>query len=943
MLLVGREGELNLLQELRKRSEGGAGSIAIVTGAVASGKTSLLYAFAEMSASEGAIFLGATGSRAERNLPLGVLRQLVENAALVPGCGEWASARLAEMVPFTQEIDINAAGMGASAARLVHDSCTGLLELSNKQPVLIGIDDVQDVDVASMQWLLYLARRVRSSRVMVALNELSNVQPTHAAFRAELLRQPNCQPIHLAPLTKQGVCQVLTQSIGLPAARQLTPEIHRISGGNPMLVRALLDDQHSAGRSNGEAKVVVGDSYGEAVVSCLYRNEPETPVVALAIAVLDDWATPATITHLTGHEVQLVNRIAASLTDAGILVDGRIRHPMARHAVLRNVVVEDPAELYGRAAKSLYEEGAPPRVVARCLLDGQTTDPWGIETLRQAGELALAGAEPVAATEYLKRALELCTDAGERAAILPRLVEAEWRANPATTLRYLPELLQLSERGLLAGRQTIIPIDLLIWHGRAEEALEAVTRLIDSKPESPELAAEASAARLWLSSWYPQFLSEEPETVGQTKGIAVGSSLRLQATRLLATVLRRKTGAKAISADRILQRHDLDEYSMGPKSAALHALLYAGKPAEVAARCDALLGEARLRHEPTWQAILSGIRAEAAVRQGHLGDAMKYARRALEAFPLEGWGVAVGGPTAALVLALTGLGRYDEAAEVLRQPLPATAFKTPSGLRYLHARGHHHLATGQPQAALADFQMCGELMTSWGLDLPELAPWHADVAQAQLALGHPMQAQRTIEEQLGRLSPQDHQLKGHYLRVLAGTGDPRTRTRLLREAVDLLQRSGNRLELARSLADLSRAHQVLGEATRARVIGRRAYLLAEECEAEPLARSLTPGTARGKAGTAADVESQARPEKDSDSPLSDAEERVARLAARGHTNREIARNLHITVSTVEQHLTRVYRKLQVKSREGLSEKVELGLVDASCPQVTQLLPSISCS
>jgi DNA-binding CsgD family transcriptional regulator len=48
--------------------------------------------------------------------------------------------------------------------------------------------------------------------------------------------------------------------------------------------------------------------------------------------------------------------------------------------------------------------------------------------------------------------------------------------------------------------------------------------------------------------------------------------------------------------------------------------------------------------------------------------------------------------------------------------------------------------------------------------------------------------------------------------------------------------------------------------------------------------------------------------------LSDAERRVAELAAHGLTNREIARKLYITVSTVEQHLTRVYRKLGVRRR-----------------------------
>jgi DNA-binding CsgD family transcriptional regulator len=56
--------------------------------------------------------------------------------------------------------------------------------------------------------------------------------------------------------------------------------------------------------------------------------------------------------------------------------------------------------------------------------------------------------------------------------------------------------------------------------------------------------------------------------------------------------------------------------------------------------------------------------------------------------------------------------------------------------------------------------------------------------------------------------------------------------------------------------------------------------------------------------------------------LSDAERRVATLAAMGHTNREIARKLYVTVSTVEQHLTRVYRKLNVHRRSDLPLRLQ---------------------
>lgn len=56
---------------------------------------------------------------------------------------------------------------------------------------------------------------------------------------------------------------------------------------------------------------------------------------------------------------------------------------------------------------------------------------------------------------------------------------------------------------------------------------------------------------------------------------------------------------------------------------------------------------------------------------------------------------------------------------------------------------------------------------------------------------------------------------------------------------------------------------------------------------------------------------------------------MALLAARGHTNREIATKLYVTVSTVEQHLTRIYRKLKVKRRRDLPAR----LSDLSLPGI----------
>jgi predicted ATPase len=64
------------LNHLLTSSEQGTGHLALVSGPISSGKTELLHTFAENAVSNGALFLSATGSQMEQNIPLGVVTQL---------------------------------------------------------------------------------------------------------------------------------------------------------------------------------------------------------------------------------------------------------------------------------------------------------------------------------------------------------------------------------------------------------------------------------------------------------------------------------------------------------------------------------------------------------------------------------------------------------------------------------------------------------------------------------------------------------------------------------------------------------------------------------------------------------------------------------------------------------------------------------------------------
>ena len=70
------------------------------------------------------------------------------------------------------------------------------------------------------------------------------------------------------------------------------------------------------------------------------------------------------------------------------------------------------------------------------------------------------------------------------------------------------------------------------------------------------------------------------------------------------------------------------------------------------------------------------------------------------------------------------------------------------------------MAAGRPESALADFQLCGRLMTAWRLDLPALVPWRSETARADLALGRHRRAARLVKEELALIGPGQQRRRG---------------------------------------------------------------------------------------------------------------------------------------------------------------------------------------
>ncbi|MDX6356752.1 MAG: hypothetical protein QOF98_3655, partial [Streptomyces sp.] len=429
-------------------------------------------------------------------------------------------------------------------------------------------------------------------------------------------------------------------------------------------------------------------------------------------------------------------------------------------------------------------------------------------------------------------------------------------------------------------------------------------------------------------------------------------------------------------AEGVLQGCRMDEDTVGIIVSALTTLMYADQGERAVYWCRQLMEDVAARNAPTWSALLSALRSIIHWRRGELHATEKYARNALALLPVQGWGAVVALPLSAAVLATTAFGHTEEAAVLLAVPVPEVIFQTPGGLLYLQARGRHRLATNRAQAALSDFLRCGELMKKWDVDAANFVAWRIEAATAYLRLGRDRDARELLEEQLTMVGRHDQRVRGRALSLLAATADDLPeRARLLAESLDHLQASGDWYEQMRAATELGRTYRRLGDESAARAAQSRARLLAELCGVEADAtgedtdagahgpttlyevnarasgsgaqlpaprqpreaphlpqpphnsqpsavhRSTVPLSVMATSQTMAShvvVPSQFAPQTARAKELTRAERRVVALAADGHTNRQIASKLFITVSTVEQHLTRAYRKLRVNRRSDLS-------------------------
>ncbi|MFD8814069.1 LuxR C-terminal-related transcriptional regulator, partial [Streptomyces sp. NPDC059627] len=343
-------------------------------------------------------------------------------------------------------------------------------------------------------------------------------------------------------------------------------------------------------------------------------------------------------------------------------------------------------------------------------------------------------------------------------------------------------------------------------------------------------------------------------------------------------------------------------------SARFRWLVMGDQLAEARATVTALLREVRRRGQVESEVhFLRGL-AETELRSGHCGRALDLAREGLRLAHDSGIGETASAMLTSLAEASggdvdRGLALAREAVEHAEQDGDTMYLS-----RALGALGYAQLVAGDPAGTVRSLRRVRELEQSLGITDPARGRWQGDLAEALVRVGEPAEAQDVIDVtrehalRLGRESVLAALDRAEAL-VRAAHGEHDAAVAQLTSAQDRFAKLGYGLEEARAAFALAalrdrRSPAVFDEATR----------LFRRCRALPWLRQVDEAVSVPEPPVEAPAEPAVL------DGLAAMERQVAALVMEGATNREIAARLFISVKTVEATLTRVYRKLGIRSR-----------------------------
>ena len=915
MSLHERERELAAIDELLEQ-----GGLLVVEGPAGIGKTSLIEAAVVRASAAGRRSLVARGSLLEAAFPFGLARQLFEPllragddasllagaaSAAMPAIGLGASADVAEPSGFAA-----LRGLAALTANAAEDG-----------PLLLVLDDAQWGDGPSLRFAGFLARRLDGPDVALCASIRSGEPGAPERLLDELRGAPRASI--LRPSSLSAVATAALVRARDPAAGDATcSRCHDATGGNPLLIAEVLRAMDHGDDAVGAAAAGMGGG----VRRRIERADRSALPVAAAAAVLGEEATLGHVAALAGTDTVAAGRAASALRAADVLTGPEpyaFTHPLVRSAVLDALDDGERVALHRAAARLLGDEGAADeRVAAHLLATPGTADAAALARLRAAAAAALARGGASSAVPLLKRALAEPPSAALRGAVLRELGAAERLAGDGSAVNHLRTAHTLAgdlrERAVLAHEIAVAQYDF----GYYADAAQTLSAALREAPEDldvalrDELRVDLLTSALLVSSVDRDQLTADFSRGAPPADPAVFVALRLAGLALQAADARTVPGAAAEIESLVAV------LPPSPARLDIHTLMWFSLQA--CERFDGLRAMLdRVEHgpEPGWmrrQFAINLARGHLEHRLGNLEAAIAVHEGNLEFGADNVTGVLY--TLAGLASVLIDRGDAARASRLLE------GIEVPPSTNELHlswvhgAIGRVAAAMGDDVAAMRSFDTaCGIYRAVPG---EADAIWQygsVDRIACHLRLGRVDEARADVERTLG--IARKAQLVGLEGIALRQRGIIDADRADLEASVACLRRTPMRLEHASALLELGAHLRRAGERGAARDPLRRALGLAHACGATPL-------TERAREEL---LLAGARPRRDAQAgrdALTVAESRVARLAADGRTNRQIAQQLFITIKTVEGHLARAFRKLDLHRREDLAAALEANAPDA---------------
>ncbi len=910
--LVQRDNELSALKAaVVGAARDGEGRLIVVEGPPGIGKSALLAAASRQAFEAGLDRLCARGEPLERRYAFGVVRQLFE--ATVAALPEHDRSEVLSGVPPEA---VQALGGGPVAeifddsdaeAALHHGLYWIVHGLAERRPLLLVVDDAHWADEPSLQWLVSLGRRLDDLPVALVVatrpDSRHGLDPLAATERARLLRPQ--------PLTAASIGQVFEARLG--ATEPLAAELaHRRTGGNPLLLGALISALDGVVSVDRIAEIA-SPSIARIVRAQLASIGSAAAAMARAVAVLGDGVALRETAELAGTGLDDAASATSQLIAAEILVDApqpAFRHSLMREAVLDGLSVPRRRAMHRRAAAMLHRDGAAVERIAAHLLAGETGgDGWAVAVLRSAASRALERGAPELAADLLTRALEEPPRAEERAGILAELGTAELRAGrPSGSDRIRAAILLHTDRREQARLSLLLGLELAGMQRDPEARAVLAEGLESARGIDDDLAMRLHANLAHVERYD---LTGDNVHAERLTRLAAGVSGDTAAERLVlamdATLRPACDAAEAVTlADRIQRAWSEGLVSLRAATGAVATYLYAGELTRAARFADELVAFTRRRSLAFGHARASTMVAMVALAAGRLADAEAALVAAVD---VETYGVPR--PTVGLLIeVMVERDRLHDADVALARygadgPLPAKMLVNP----VLIARARLHAANHRPDKALDDLFELGRRYTLWGLETRPLPPWRGQAAALLAMAGDAQRAHELAAEEvdLARKWGSDRAL-GVALRAL---GIVHQDVDVLRDSERLLSSTPFRLDRAHTLVELGAVQRRKGQRAAAIEPLTAGMDLAHKCGASALAdRARNELLACGSR-----PRRLARTGRDA---LTASELRVARMAADGMSNRQIAQALFITMRTVTTHLGHAYQKLDIDSRGQLN-------------------------